>query len=211
MLWLALCLGAASADDYLGRPIAPFMSVAGADWLEREGRAAEEGTRRLLRALDLRDGLRVADLGCGTGFHARRIRERVGDGSVACIDLQPAMLARAEVLAAEAGVQLDWVVGEHDRIPLPDASVDLLLMVDVWHEVQEPAQMLGELRRVLAPGGRVAIVEYRLEGNSAAHILREHRMTDEQVAAEFEAGGFRVARGFTRLPTQHLVIVEQAD
>jgi len=196
---------------HAGRPIAPVMSWRGADWLERDGRAAEEATDRMLRKLGLEPGQAVADLGCGTGFHARRIKPLVGPrGSVYCIDLQPQMLARAADLAAAEGVELQLVPGEADRIPLPDDAVDHLLMVDVYHELQDPAAMLAEVRRVLRPGGQVHLVEFRLEGHTAQHIQRVHRMAREQVEAELSRSGFEVVRVFDKLPSQHLITARPA-
>jgi ubiquinone/menaquinone biosynthesis C-methylase UbiE len=185
------------------------MSWQGAAWLERDDREAEEGTRKLIRRLDLDDGDTVVDLGCGTGFHARRMKREVGEtGVVHCVDLQPEMLRQAAQLAQQEGVTLSLVPGEAERIPLPDAVADLVLMVDVYHELQQPAPMLAELRRVLAPGGRIAIVEFRLEGASALHIKREHRMADEQVVQELEAAGFRTVEAWDGLPQQHLLVFE---
>lgn len=200
-LWIGLAL--ADAPTYAGRPIAPFMSAEGAGWLERAERAAEEGTLRLLRQLRLRSHHTVVDLGCGTGFHARRMARKVD--TVFCVDLQPDMLARAAQLAAREGVALQLVQGSHDRIPLADDSADLVLLVDVYHELQEPRQMHAELLRVLRPGGTLAVVEFRLEGTTAAHIRSAHRMDAGQVERELTAAGFRLVERFDALPSQHLL------
>ena len=196
----------------LGRDIAPVMGWQGADWLEREGRAQEEQTGRMIRRLRLKKGMHVADLGCGTGFHARRMKQKVGHtGRVVCVDLQPEMLERAREEAEAEGVVLDYVLGAHDTIPLRDASLDRILLVDVFHELQEPEVMLAELRRVLAPEGQITVVEFRLEGDSAAHVYTVHRMADEQVQAEFEAAGFALQKQWHDLPSQHLMRFRAAN
>jgi len=200
------CAQSPTLPDHQGRPIAPVMGWQGGDWLEREGRAEEEATDRMLKQLKLAPGDTVADLGCGTGFHARPMKRLVGpQGVVHCVDLQPEMLERAGKLAAAAGVELSLVQGEEARIPLPDDSVDHLLMVDVYHELQDPSAMLAEMKRVLAPEGTVHFVEFRLEGFSAKHIKREHRMALEQVRSELAGAGFEVVRTYDKLPSQHLV------
>jgi ubiquinone/menaquinone biosynthesis C-methylase UbiE len=195
-----------SLPEHEGRPIAPVMGWQGGDWLKRDGREAEEATDRMLKQLKLEPGDRVADLGCGTGFHARRMKGLVGpQGVVHCVDLQPEMLARAGRLAAAAGVELSLVHGEASRIPLPDEGVDHLLMVDVYHELQDPTAMLAEMKRVLAPHGTVHFVEFRLEGATAGHIKREHRMALTQVQTELAKAGFEVVGSYDKLPSQHLV------
>jgi ubiquinone/menaquinone biosynthesis C-methylase UbiE len=115
------------------------------------------------------------------------------------------MLEKARALAAAEGVELSLVQGEAERIPLPDHSVDHLLMVDVYHELQDPGAMLAEMKRVLAATGKVHFVEFRLEGFTAKHIKREHRMALEQLRTELAGAGFEVVRVYDKLPSQHLV------
>lgn len=205
MLFLALAC-AQPLPDHQGRPIAPVMSYLGADWLERPDRAEEEATDKMLRKLKVDVGDTVVDLGCGTGFHARRLKGLVGpQGTVHCVDLQSEMLERAGALAQAAGVELSLVQGAEDRIPVADDSVDHLLMVDVYHELADPSAMLTEMERVLDDDGVVHFVEFRLEGFSATHIKREHRMGLEQLRKELGAAGFDVVRVYDGLPSQHLV------
>ncbi len=211
-LALAGWVAASPPATYEGRPIADVMGWQGARWLEREGRAQEEATAALVRELGVAPGDVVVDLGCGSGFHARRLAARVKPGGVVyCVDLQPEMLVIAERLAVEAGLDnVRFVKGQPDRVPLPDGSADLLLMVDVYHELADPAGVLADLRRVLAPDGQVALVEFRREGNSAAHIKVDHRMSAAQIRREWTGAGFAVARRFDGLPSQHLFFMKVA-
>lgn len=198
---------------YKGREIAGVMSYRGAPWLEREGREQEENPDALLDKMALESGQTVADLGCGSGFYSRRIAKRVGaEGKVFAVDIQPQMLDILQRLAAQE--ELDNIVpvlGEPDDPRLPRGEIDWILLVDVYHELQDPAAMLAELRQALAPDGRVAVVEFRLEGDSAAHIKREHRMAVDQVLAEWEPAGFELVEQWEGLPTQHVFIFKSRE
>jgi ubiquinone/menaquinone biosynthesis C-methylase UbiE len=203
MFWVAI---AAAADTYEGRPIAPVMSAAGAPWLERDDRAAQEGTRKLLAALPVERGDTVVDLGCGTGFHARLLARAVGPtGTVYCVDLQQEMLDRAMALARAEGLTLVPVLGSVREVPVPAGVADLVLLVDVFHELSDPAAMLASIRASLAPDGVAAVVEFRLEGESAAFVRREHRMAAAQVVREWTGAGFALAGRVDSLPVQHLL------
>jgi ubiquinone/menaquinone biosynthesis C-methylase UbiE len=213
LTWLLATCSLADPPEYAGRPIAPVMSWRGATWLEREGREAEEQTARMLRQLPVEPGDTVVDLGCGSGFHARRLARLVGEqGTVHCVDLQPEMLTIARELADAEGLdQIRMVPGQPDRVPLPPGTVDLLLMVDVYHELADPAAMLRSMRESLADDGVVALVEFRLEGATAQHIKREHRMARDQVVQEWTAAGFELVERYDKLPSQHLFLFEAAE
>lgn len=202
-----------AAPRHEGRPIADVMGWQGHTWLERESREAEEDPSKLIELLQVKPGQTVLDLGCGSGYHARRLAAEVGPrGTVYCVDLQPEMLVIAEQRAKQAGItNLRFVQGAVDRIPLPDRSVDLVLLVDVYHEFSKPAEMLADLHRVLTPKGQAALVEFRLEGESASHIKVDHRMAKDQVEREWTKAGFAVARFEDALPTQHLFLFRLVD
>jgi ubiquinone/menaquinone biosynthesis C-methylase UbiE len=189
------------------------MGFAGADWLEREGREAEQRPEEVIRTMGLRDGAVVADLGCGTGYFARRMARAVApSGRVYGVDIQPQMLERMKVLLAKEGVKnVVPVLGKSDDPGLPEASLDWILLVDVYHELQQPKPMLAKMREALKSDGRIALVEYRLEGDSAAHIRTEHRMSVEQVLAEWLPAGFRLVERYEFLPTQHLFVFAKAN
>lgn len=197
---------------YRGRQIAYVMSFRGAPWLERENRDVEENTQALLGRMALQPGASVADLGCGSGYYSRQMAELVGPtGTVFAVDVQPEMLAILKEHAQEAGLQnIVTVQGRDDDPFLPDREIDWILLVDVYHEFQQPEAMLARMHEALAPGGRVALAEYRLDGTSAAHIKTEHRMSIAQVRKEWEPAGFELVEVWEELPTQHLFIFKRA-
>jgi ubiquinone/menaquinone biosynthesis C-methylase UbiE len=183
------------------------MSWLGADWFTRAEREAEEKPEVMLDALGLQPGMRVADVGAGVGFHTVRLARRVGPtGHVWATDIQREMveLLRANV-EAEGLKNVTPVLTPPDETGLPDGQVDLVLMVDVFHELAEPERMLAALRRALAPGGRVALVEFRAE-DPKVPIKEEHKMSVAQVDAELQAAGFVRVQRFDGLPWQHLLI-----
>jgi ubiquinone/menaquinone biosynthesis C-methylase UbiE len=201
-----------TAEDgtFEGRAIAPTMSFLGADWLVREERGAEEDPDALHRELALRPGQTACDIGAGNGFHTIRMARAVAPrGKVLAIDIQPEMLEllRARV-AAEGLRNVEPILGREDDPALPEGACDLELLVDVYHELADPEAMLGRLRRALAPGGRIALVEFRGEDPDVP-IKPEHKMTKAQVLRELEPRGFRLVREYDGLPWQHLLIFER--
>jgi predicted methyltransferase len=210
VLAVALAPGLAGADD-TRRP-APVMGWTGADWLERPGRDEEQRPDEVVRKMGLRDGDVVADLGAGTGYFARRLAKAVApSGRVYGVDIQPEMIGLLKRNVEKAGLtNVVPVLGTGDDPKLPPGSLDWILLVDVYHEFQQPKAMLAKMREALKPTGRVALVEYRLEGPSALHIRKEHRMSPKQVLAEWEPAGFRLVKRDEFLPTQHFFVFEKA-
>jgi ubiquinone/menaquinone biosynthesis C-methylase UbiE len=177
-------------------------------WLEREGREEAERPDVVIRAMGLKDGDVVAEIGSGTGFFARRLARAVApSGKVYANDIQAGMLDKLRELAGQEGItNIVPVLGTETDPNLPAGQMDWLLLVDVYHEFQKPEEMLATLRRALKPNGRVALVEYRLEGDSASHISLPHRMSVEQVLAEWEPAGFTLVETIETLPAQHLFL-----
>ena len=165
----ALLLQGAAAPPAERKP-AKVMTFHGAAWLEREDREAEQRPAEVIRAMGLKGGEVVVDLGCGTGWFARRLAKVVGPrGKVYAVDIQPEMLELLRgYLAKEEIANVEPVLGTESDTKLDPGSVDWILMVDVYHEFQQPKAMLEAIRRSLKPKGKVALVEYRLEGTSAA-------------------------------------------
>jgi predicted methyltransferase len=194
------------------RTPATVMSASGASWLEREGREEEQRPAEIFRTMGLKDGDVVADLGCGTGWFARRMAPAVAPrGTVYAVDIQPEMLDLLRGYVAAEGVKgIVPLLGTETDPKLPPGGLDWILMVDVYHEFQKPGAMLEAIRRSLKPTGKVALVEYRLEGDTASHIRREHRMSVEQVLGEWLPAGFRLVAQHEFLPVQHLFVLAPA-
>lgn len=178
------------------------------EWLERQGREQEERPDVVIQAMNLKDGDMVAEIGTGTGFFARRLARAVGpSGKVYANDIQPEMLERLKGLAAAENItNIVPVLGTETDPNLPAGQMDWILLVDVYHEFQKPQEMLAKLRQALKPNGRVALIEYRLEGDTASHISVPHRMSSEQVLAEWEPAGFTLMETVETLPSQHLFL-----
>lgn len=193
---------------FLGREIAHVMGHEGAPWLERTERLQEERPDVLHSLLGLRPGMVVADIGTGTGYHAWRIAEKIGpSGRVLAVDIQPEMLSLlATNMAARGLSNVVGVLGTISDPKLPDNSVDLALMVDVYHEFDHPYEMLAAITRSLKPGGRIAFVEFRGE-QASVPIKPLHKMTEEQVRKEALVHP-RLEWVETRkeLPWQHLIV-----
>ena len=190
-----------------GRRIAPVMSHRGADWLDRAEREEEEAPERALDAIGVRPGQIVVDLGAGSGYFTVRLAERVAPaGRVFAVDIQPEMIARLrERLQREAIANVTPVLGSESDPKLPDGSADLVLMVDVYHELASPQQMLRHIARALRPGGRLVLLEYRKE-DPGIPIRPEHKMSVAEAKAELEAEGYRLVKVSDVLPRQHILI-----
>lgn len=189
---------------YLGRELAAPMGWQGADWLERQDREATEKPEHVLDVLALREGMTVADVGAGSGYFTVRIARRIGPtGRVFATDLQPEMLALLKKRAAGLANVVPTLATPDDA-RLPRGEVDLVLMVDVYHELPRPKETLAQIRAALRPGGRLALVEYRGEDPRVA-IKEEHKMTLAQIRRELEANGFVFAGSDESLPDQRIV------
>jgi SAM-dependent methyltransferase len=205
--------GARSPDGigkyYMGREIAHFMSHLGAPWLERPEREVEENTQGLVDAIELRPTDVVADIGVGTGYYAFRLAPKVPRGKVLGVDIQQEMLDLLTRAAKERGVtNVQPVLGTTSNPKLPKDGVDVALMVDAYHEFDQPREMMDAIVRALKPGGRVVLVEFRGE-DPAVRIKRLHKMSEAQAVREMEAAGLRHVETKRVLPQQHLLIFEK--
>jgi len=195
---------------YMGREIAQVMGHTAADWLERPERQSEERPDLLLAELKIKPGDCVADIGAGTGYHTRRMAEKVGtSGKVFAVDIQPEMLEILQNQAKAAGLKnVTPVLGTVSNPKLPSASLDLVLMVDVYHELEFPYEMVREICTALKPGGRLVLVEFRGE-DPKVPIKKLHKMTEEQVRKEMGMHPLRWVETGRTLPWQHVVAFER--
>lgn len=207
----AFALFAQEHHPVTDRAIAPVMGAAGADWLTRPDREAEEHPEAALDEIGIPSGATVADVGAGVGFYTLRLAKRVGaTGKVYANDIQPEMLQILRKRMKEAGlVNIEPVLGTPEDPKLPKGALDLELLVDVYHEFSHPREMLRKLRESLKPDGRLAMLEFRGEDPDLP-IRPEHKMTVKQVLAEVQPEGFRLVRRSEILPRQHILIFQKS-
>ena len=196
---------------YMGREIAQVMGHAGADWLERPSREAEERTDKLVAFLArrLQPDAVVADIGAGSGYFTFRIAPLVPRGKVLAEDIDTDMLKMiAQRKAAAHATNVETILGTTADPKLPEGGVDTVVLVDTYHEWDHPLEMMQAVLRELKPGGQVIQLEYRAEDNSV-QILPHHKMTVAQARKEMEAAGLRWLETIDNLPQQHLLIYEK--
>src|SRR5690242_8656886 len=212
LLILSLCPAFAQATHPLtGRHIAPVMSASGAGWLDRPEREEEEAPDLAIDLLNLRPGMFVADVGAGTGYMTFRMARKVApNGKAYAEDLQPLMLEGRRARAQHDTIaSVQPVLGTANDPKLPTGQLDLVLLVDVYHEFSEPQAMLDRIRESLKPDGRLVLLEYRKE-DPKIPIRPEHKMSVPEVKAEIEPEGYRFDKSLETLPRQHILIFTKA-
>ena len=195
---------------YMGREISFVMGHLGAGWLERPSREREERTDLLLENLGIESGYRVADIGAGTGYFSLPMAQLAGSaGKVYAVDIQPEMLAIIEQRAAAEGIDnVERVLASANNPNLAKESIDLALFVDAYHEFEAPYEVISAVRDALVPGGRIVLIEYRME-DPEVPIKLLHKMSEAQARKEMEAAGLRFIRNDTFLPQQHFLVFEK--
>ncbi len=196
---------------YLNREIAHVMGHQAAGWLDRPEREKEEDPAKLLKALAIKPGMVVADVGAGSGFHTFRMAPLVGDkGKVLAVDIQKEMIALVEKRAKEQKVaNVETVLSTETDPKLPAGTVDLIILVDVYHEFSHPYEMTEKMVAALKPGGRIAFVEFRLEDNKVP-IKLVHKMSERQVTLEMEQfPELSHQKTDKTLPWQHIIFFEK--
>jgi ubiquinone/menaquinone biosynthesis C-methylase UbiE len=196
---------------YKGRLIAQTMSFHGAPWLTRDNREQEENGRALHAALNLKPGQVVCDMGCGNGYHTFKLSRKVGpEGRVLAVDIQPEMLHLLSERAKRSKLDnIELIQGSVVDPHLPEGELDLILLVDVYHEFSHPEQMLAAMRKSLKPDGRLVLVEFR-EEDPTVPIKPEHKMSKEQMLRELLPNGFVLVEQFDKLPWQHVMFFSPA-
>ncbi|MFT6619025.1 MAG: precorrin-6B methylase 2 [Limisphaerales bacterium] len=196
---------------FKGREIAHFMSHMGAPWLERGERDKEERPDLLMKALALKPGMHVADIGCGSGFYARKMAKEVGNtGLVYGVDIQKEMLViLRKNMQANNATNFVAVLSDVADPKLPAGKIDLALFVDVYHEFEFPHEMMLKIAKSLKKGGRVVLVEYRQE-DPEVPIKYLHKMTQLQVAKEMSLQpDLEWQQTIHTLPWQHVIIYQK--
>ena len=209
---LIFLLLAQATHPLTGRQIAPVMSADGAGWLDRPEREAEEAPEQALDALGIRAGMVVADVGAGTGYMSLRMARRVGPtGKVYANDLQPEMLQKLRSKSQREKLSnVETVEGTEPDPKLPPNTMDLVLLVDVYHEFSQPQAMLDKIRESLKPDGRLVLLEYRKE-DPKVPIRPEHKMSVAEVKTEVEAEGYKLDQVIEKLPRQHIIIFRKTS
>ena len=191
---------------YMGRQIAYVMSHWGIDWLERPERQFEENSTLLLKNLNLKSGMQIADIGAGSGYYSSLISKRIGNGKVYAVDVEPQMiLFLNERIKEEKLSNVTTVLGSETSVALPSSSMDLILLVDVYHEFSFPYEMGLSMYNALKPNGRLVLVEFRSEDESVP-IKTIHKMSEAQSVKELKAVGFRLEKNISNLPWQHCMV-----
>ena len=197
---------------YLGREISGVMGWQGAAWLERDMREREERTDLLLEALALKPGMVVADIGAGTGYLSRRMAPLViPSGKVIALDLQPEMVNILQTGVKRLGLsQIEVKLGAVDDIKLPKNSIDMAIMVDVYHELAYPYEVMSSIMQALKPRGRIIFVEYKAE-DARVPIKPLHKMSEAQIKREAGVFALEWERTVSTLPWQHVVIFRKRE
>lgn len=191
---------------YMNREIARVMGHQAMMWLERDSRSAEEKPDLTVQKLNLQPDDIVADIGAGTGYFSFRMAQQVPEGKVYAVDIQPEMLDAIAFLKEDKNItNVETVLGKEDQPNLPPESIDLALMVDAYHEFAYPREMMQGIVKVLKPGGRVVLLEYRKE-NPMIMIKPLHKMTQKQVKKELKAVGLKWQETKEFLPEQHFLV-----
>jgi ubiquinone/menaquinone biosynthesis C-methylase UbiE len=188
---------------YMGRQIAHVMSHFGIDWLEREERESEENTSLLLKNLAVKPGMVIADIGAGSGYHSALLSKMLGTGKVFAVDVEPEMIAYLNKRIKQEKLSgIVPVLSTEQNLSLPANTVDMMLLVDVYHEFSYPYEMALSMLAALKPGGKLVLVEFRSE-DATVPIKPIHKMSKAQAIKEFKAAGFVFDKNIDNLPWQH--------
>ena len=191
---------------YMGRQVAQVMSHYGIEWLERPERDLEEHSTMLIKNLDLKPGIQIADIGAGSGYYSRQLAKRIGNGKVYAVDIEPVMIAFLNEKSKEENIpNIITVLGKEKSVSLPAESMDIMLLVDVYHEFSYPYEMALSMYNALRPKGKLVLVEFRAE-DDAVPIKPIHKMSEAQAVKELKAAGFRLEKNMSNLPWQHCMV-----
>ncbi len=194
---------------YFGREISYVMDASGAQWLERNNRNEEENTTLAIDKLPINNKSVVADIGAGSGYYSFKIAQKVNEGKVYAVEIQDDFIKLLKKNQQEKGIKnVEIIKGTEQDPNLPENSIDLAIMVDVYHELAYPQEMLSALAKALKPNGKILLLEYRAEDPTIA-IKELHKMSVKQVNKEMEANGFKLYKREEFLPIQHFLVFEK--
>ncbi|MBX0333386.1 class I SAM-dependent methyltransferase [Pontibacter sp. HSC-14F20] len=196
---------------YMGREIAAIMTATGGNWLDRDTRQEEENSPRTIENMNLQPASVVADIGAGTGFYTFQLAPKVPDGKVYAVEVQDRFIKTLESRRDKEGAtHVSVVKSDSLRVNLPAQAIDIALMVDVYHELTFPKEILRSIHQALKPNGKLLLLEYKAE-DPDIRIKELHKMTAEQIKKELEANGFRLQRQEDFLPIQHFMLFEKVE
>lgn len=191
---------------YLGREIAQVMGHLAAGWLERPEREKEEQVSQAIQNMELQADDYLADIGAGSGYYTFRMAQRVPNGKVFAVDIQSEMLDIMRQKIKKVGIDnIELIKGQEMNPNLPENSFDLALMVDVYHELSHPKEIMQQVVKALKPGGRFVLLEYRAEDPDVP-IKKLHKMSQEQAVKEMKTVGLRLRENIANLPWQHFMV-----
>ena len=191
---------------YLGREISHVMGHLAADWLERPEREQEENVSQAIANMDIQPDEEIADVGAGSGYYTFRMAEKAPRGKVYAVDIQPEMLDLMRERIEREGIDnVELIRGTASSPQLEANSIDLAIMVDVYHELAFPREMMQNIVGALRPDGRFVLLEYRME-DPTVPIKTLHKMSEEQAVREMEAVGLTLRENLDNLPWQHCMV-----
>jgi len=201
-----------SLTHYMGRQIAQTMHYEGAPWLVRESREREEECTKLIKALNVRTGQTICDLGSGNGFYTLPLAKLVGkEGKILAVEIQQEMLNMLQKRAAVQEVtNIEYILGTLWDPKLPEGKVDMVILVDVYHELSHPEHVLAAVRKSLKPDGKLVLVEFRME-DPKVPIKLLHKMSKDQVKKEIIPNGFKRVEEYDELPWQHVMFFQRDE
>jgi precorrin-6B methylase 2 len=195
---------------YLGREIAQVMDASGSDWLERSTRPQEENSAHMVSSMQLKPDQTVADIGAGTGYYTFRVASLVPNGKVYAVEIQDELIQMLNQKKIDSNItNVEVIKGDTLSTNLPEASVDVAFMVDVYHELSWPREILTSITKSLKPDGRLILIEYRGE-DPELQIKRLHKTTMDQLTRELKANGFTLERRVADLPIQHFLVFRKS-
>ena len=190
---------------YFGREIAAIMDASGSDWLERPSRPREESTDSIVQAMQLKPNMVVADIGAGTGYYTFRVAKLVPQGKVYAVEIQKELIEMLNSKVNETNANVEVVRGDSLDVNLPANTIDLAFLVDVYHELSWPREIIQSISKSLKSDGKILLIEYRGE-DANVRIKPLHKTTVAQLTREILANGFVLDKRIETFPIQHFLL-----